>query len=230
MPLWCLPCQINSFAVKVRKSCELDKELSKLGYQVVRVNPKGTWELNADISQYSVSQTIHQVDEIIANNPNKQVIIIGHSLGGHITLIVAAKHPSISAAVSIMGPSCFVFPNNYQKRVVEWKKKGLKPSTRSLPKNSLQTRKFKLPYSFVEDAIKYDTIKIIKNITKPVLFIVSQTDTHFRPSHIQKQYNLANQPKKFVVKDVGHNYRLNPAEIKIINQEIITFLNEQNLS
>ncbi|EKD43703.1 MAG: hypothetical protein ACD_72C00167G0001 [uncultured bacterium] len=89
---------------------------------------------------------------------------------------------------------------------------------------------FKVPYSFIEDALNYNVLKVIKQITKPILFIAGEKD-ETAPLHLVQQiYDQANQPKKFVViKNIGHDYRLNPEEIKLVNQQVIKFLSEQSL-
>jgi len=209
---------------------ELDKELTRLGYEVVRVNPTGTWEPNADFNQYSMSHILGQVNDIVSQHPNHTIIAAGHSLGGMMSMLSAINNHSVSAAISIMGPSSFVRPEKYQERVVEWKKLPYKTSTRDLPENPQKTRKLKIPYSFVEDSLQYNVADTINSITKPLLFIAGEKDALISTDHIKSIYKRANQPKALIIiKGIGHDYRKHPDEIKLVNKQVITFLHDQHL-
>lgn len=209
---------------------KLDQDLTRLGYEVVRITPTGTWELNADISQYSITQTLKDVEAIISQHSDKQIIIGGHSLGGQISLLFTAKHPFVAATISIMGASSFIRPENYQDRVIEWKKLPYKSIIRDLPEDSTKNREFKLPYSFVKDTLKHNVLNVIKNVIQPTLFVVGEKDILVTPTHTQQIYTQANQPKKLVIiKNIDHEYRHRPKEIKLVNQEVVNFLKDQGL-
>lgn len=215
---------------------QLGKDLSKLGFTVVRFNPTGTWDSGGNMEEYSVSQYLKDiqcvVDQMVLKNnrPFKEIIVLGHSLGAMVSILYGVRNDRVSVVVAIMPPQTFVRPENFQDRVVNWKTEGFKVSTRDLPGNRSKTVEYKIPFSFVEDAMRYDALRAVSDLHKPLLLLVGDLDDLISPKHVKEIYKQANGPKKFIVlKGMGHDYRLNDEEIPIVNRHIIDFLKEHGL-
>lgn len=214
----------------------LAEDLTRLGFTSVRFNPTGTWESEGKIEEYSISQFLKDVEAVvdfmIEQNGKlfKKVVVLGHSLGALMSILYGAKDDQVSGVVAIMPPQSFVRPDNFQDRVVKWKKEGVKMSTRDLPEDRNKFREYPVPFSFVEDAMKYDSLKVVGQMKKPLLLMAGELDDLVTPDHVREIYEAASEPKKLVIlKGIGHDYRLNDDEIPVVNQNIIEFLKESDL-
>lgn len=203
---------------------ELGKELVFLGYTVVRFDPTGTWESEGDISEYLTSQylkDIKSVLEYMLKEKNYTSILLGgHSRGGMVTLLYAAMDPRISVVLAIM-PSQGQY---VRKDKGEWEKVGFKVSGRDIP-GSNEEKIFKLPYQHIIDRNKFDVFKTVKDINVPIIFVAAELDKMCPPEEVKSLYDQANEPKKFILmKNIGHDYRKNLSEIKLVDDEIINCL------
>jgi pimeloyl-ACP methyl ester carboxylesterase len=219
-----------------RGIAQLAEDVTELGFTSVRFDPTGTWESEGKIEEYSISQYLKDVEAVVDfmikqnGKPFKAMVILGHSLGALMSILYGAKDEKVSGVVSIMPPQSFVRPDNFKDRVIKWKKDGEKVSTRDLPEDRNTFRKYPVPFSFVEDAMKYDSLKVVGKIKKPLLLMAGELDDLITPDHVREIFEAANEPKKLVIlKGIGHDYRLNDEEIPVVNQPIMEFLKENNL-
>lgn len=206
---------------------DLDFRLQNLGYQTARINPAGVWGAAENISKYSISRCLRDVDdEIKKHGQSDEIILLGHSLGGMVAMLYAASHENIKTVVAIMSPSVYSRGENEEK-VAKWQEEGFRTSVRDLP-NEDGTKKFQVPFSFIEDAKKYDVAKSISNFRRSLLLIAGEKDDVVSFDQIQSAYENANEPKKLIIiEGIGHDYRHNQDEIKIVNDKIMDYI--QNL-
>jgi len=98
----------------------LGNDLAKYGYVVIRFDATGTWGSSGNVDDYSVTQRLKDLDEVLAYAQRefrpKKVLLMGHSMGGMIALLYAARHNTIDGVTAIMAPYAFVRPNNAEKR------------------------------------------------------------------------------------------------------------------
>jgi pimeloyl-ACP methyl ester carboxylesterase len=200
---------------------ELAKELTLLGYDVIRFDPIGTWESEGSMQDYCPSQyleDIHCVKEhMLAQAKYEHILLGGHSMGGRMALLYAPTDKAISIVIGIM---C-----GYKKSFSgseEWKKTGVQVNLRDLPHNKNEKRQYNVPYSFLEDSSPYNALDTIKQLTIPIMLIAGEEDTVCLPDVTRTIFEEANEPKQFVLlPGIGHDYRHNPAEIKQVNSAII---------
>lgn len=202
---------------------ELGKFLAEKNYLGVSFNPTGTWKNTENTGKYSISQYLLDIDEAILTAKEKfkqdfsEIIILGHSLGGKVALIYASRNKNIKMVVGIMPPN--------QQDWSKWKDNGLRVSVRNQPKNIIKLVSFKIPFSFVEDSLKYDLIEALSKIDCPILFIAGELDDVVLPEIVESIYQKAKEPKKYIlIKGIGHNYRLFKDQIKKVNDEIGKFI------
>lgn len=203
---------------------DLANRLAKLGYTSVRFDPSGIWESEGPISEYLTSQYLEDaksvLEHLLAEGGYTRVLLGGHSRGGQVSLLYAARDPRITEVLGIM-PSHK--PVEGQRRA-EWEEAGVKESDRDIP-NSTERRNFAVPFQHVLDRDQFDTLSDVKNIHVPVYLFAGELDELVPLEEVQKLYDAANEPKKYVVlKGVGHDYRLNPVEVQKVNEEIISTL------
>ncbi|OGE87731.1 MAG: hypothetical protein A3J07_03390 [Candidatus Doudnabacteria bacterium RIFCSPLOWO2_02_FULL_49_13] len=194
----------------------LANDLAAKGYTVVRFDPTGTWESEGSISDYTTTQYLNDIRSVknymLANGTYNFLLAGGHSMGGRMSLLYAESDPDISKVLAIMSSNKKTLRNN---RAVE-------VNNRDIPGNPTQNKQYSVPLSFFEDSSKYDTLDKIKGLHIPILLIAGEKDTICPPETIQKIFDEANEPKKFIlVRGVGHDYRRNLDEVKKVNQIIL---------
>jgi pimeloyl-ACP methyl ester carboxylesterase len=202
----------------------LGKFLATKDYLSVIFDPAGTWESGNDMKIYSMSQYLSDIDDVvnyakdIFKKDFEEIIIIGHSLGGRIALIYAARNENISKAIGLMASN--ISP-------IKWNKREERLSKRDYPGNKDMMIQFKVPFSFVEDAMKYDLLSEVSKINVPILLIAGENDEPERIESLKSIYEQANDLTKFVLmKGFGHNYRDNKDQMKKMNEEIWQFISD----
>ncbi len=133
--------------------------------------------------------------------------LVGHSLGGISTALYAEQHPEeimglapISSVISGALSQEAHRPEDDDK----WKQTGWQTRmSRSKPGVELR-----LPWSHMEDRLKYDLLKDAKKLTMPVLLIVGEIDEGTPPRHQQKLFDvLPGEKELHVISGAGHSYR-----------------------
>lgn len=196
----------------------LAEMLSERGYVAVRLDPTGTWESSGEIADYNTTQYLEDIKTVIdyMNTDSKytHILLGGHSRGGRMSVLYAARDPKISLVLGIMPSSS---PIEVEKRE-EWKRTGIKISKRDLPDDPENYREFHLPFSHALDLDKYDTLSEAAKIKVPVILITGELDEVVLPEEVQILFNAIGGKKKFVnIPNIGHDYRRKEEEIKVVN-------------
>jgi len=207
---------------------ELAKMLAGAGYTAVCFDPTGTWESGGSIGDYTTTQYLADIqtviDYMLSQYDFENVLIGGHSRGGFMSMLSAARDPRISTVVSMMGSTSGHIHTDEQKRIA-WEHDGISISKRDLPNNKDESREYRVPFSHQNDREQYDVLSDLSKIHVPILFIAGEKDTLVTPKSVNSAYNLANEPKQYaLMKDMGHDYRLNADEIAAVNARISKFL------
>jgi len=62
----------------------------------------------------------------------------------------------------------------------------------------------------------------VKKVHVPIILIAGELDKLVLPEHLKLIFENANEPKKFIViPKIGHDYRHNLNEVKIVNEEVL---------
>lgn len=213
-----------------RHLIELGKDLASEGYTAIRFDPTGTWGSGDSITQYSISQYLEDIRSIIdfafEEESHRDVFVMGHSIGGMLSILYTARDSLVTKVVSIMSPYTYVRPNREDERGEgsEWAKTGFHRSKRDVP-DSDEIKEFDTPYSFVVDSRKYNAADEVSKLHMPLLLIAGENDDHVPLECMKIIYDRANEPKKLVImKGMDHDYRHHPKYIMLVNAEIIKFL------
>lgn len=209
----------------------LSETLEKQGYTVVRFEPTGTWESEGDISDYTTSQYLEDIknvlDYMLSQASYKQILLGGHSRGGQVSILYAARDSRISIVLGIMPSSGG--PMERQRRK-EWERQGVNISQRDLPDDKNKKKEFCVPFGHVLDQELYNAVVDVKKIKAPIILIAGELDDLVPPDDVKEIFDNANEPKKFfVIPNIGHNYRFNDSEVKIVNEKILEQLSLINL-
>lgn len=211
----------------------LAEELGRNGYTTVRFDPTGTWDSDGDISNYNHSQYLNDIksiiDDMLSRKNYSKIIVGGHSRGGQIAILYAARDPRVGLVFGIMPSigSTKKQSNPIKKQIIsDWEKSGVRLIQRDVPGNKQQTKQFRLPFENTLDADKYDVIADVRKIKVPIILAAGELDKVVTPTHVKEIFANANEPKKFILlKNIGHDYRHNDNEINFVNEKIIETLN-----
>lgn len=205
----------------------LANSLTKEGYTVVRFDFLGTWESDGAIDDYSIQQQLSDIKTVLEFMLQKEsfahVLLGGHSRGGTVSILYAAVDPRVSAVLAIMSPFA-LFRTVTSENLAKWKEKGFKISKRDVP-NSSKMREFRLPYSNMEEANRFNVLDYVGKLHVPVFLVTGERDDVVLPEEVKRIYETANEPKHFLsIKGIDHDYRHNDAEIEMVDKEILTLL------
>jgi alpha-beta hydrolase superfamily lysophospholipase len=160
---------------------------------------------------------------MLATGTYEHILVGGHSLGGVIALLYAARDARINAVVNIMGST--TFPRKYDAATVDaWKTSGSYTTTRDIP-NTSEHRTFVIPYAFVIDRLQYHVLEDIGAVHASLLLVASECDQMVPSEELATIYEHANQPKLLItIPGIGHDYRHHPDEVALVNEQILAGL------
>jgi esterase/lipase len=83
----------------------------------------------------------------------------------------------------------------------------------------------RVPFSFIEDARKYNALNYIQSVHAPVLFVVGEKDGNVPMSTTRRLYKSANVPKFWhEIGGMEHKYQYQPSKLKEVNELILGFV------
>lgn len=208
---------------------ELSKILGKRGYAVARFDPLGTWESEGAMDDYTMAHYIEAITAVknfmLKNGNYKTIVLGGHSRGGRMSIIYAATHPDISYVIAIM-PSV-----GRDKTKTDDEDARTKRSTRDLPNDKSQKKRYDVPSAIVLDGLRYNALEHIAHVKAPILFIAGEKDTVVPVEEVRDIYNKAVSSKELrIIPNIGHDYRHSLEEVLLVNQEIGHWLDAQRIT
>jgi pimeloyl-ACP methyl ester carboxylesterase len=146
-------------------------------------------------------------------------------LGGVSTALYAENHPEEVKAVAptstVVSGKLSLETEKHQKISQEWKKTGWR-ETASLSKAGLIKR---LPWSHIEDRLKFDLLEKADQLTMPVLLIVGSEDDGTPLEHQQILFDaIPTKEKELHIIDGAHHTFREPEHLKEIKQIIKTWI------
>ena len=191
------------------------------GFLALSFDPPGTWESPGSIEIYTITNYIKAVNELIAYFGNRPTVLMGHSRGGTIAMLVGASNKNATHIISVMS---YPGPSNIDE---DTKQNGFHESQRDMPFDKNQERKvFRLPLSYFEDGLLYDASNDLKKSDKPKLFILGTKDDVVKPEHVREAYAMSAKPKTLYELNSDHDYRHHKNLIDEVNEVVGEFLDE----
>lgn len=186
---------------------------SDFNYTVVRFDTTNTFgESYGSYEDATVTNYYEDLEDVIqwAKSQNwyqEPFCLAGHSLGGICTALYAQKFPDkikgiapISTVVS--GKLSSQSPKR-EARIKEWRETGWREEMSADGK-----RAKRLPWSHMEDRMKYDLLKNVDKLTMPVLLIVGDQDTSTPPEHQQMLFDkLTGEKEIHILEDAPHTFK-----------------------
>lgn len=141
-----------------------------------RLKLKGIASLGFDASGFGESEGTLEKDYRFSNYINdtesiykwlkkqtyidiKRIGVCGQSLGAVQTIFFTAHHPEIKAVCAISPPDRIGTKDRLGQIASQWKKQGY------IKELSSKYGTVKIPYAYLEDAKKYNFIKVVKNLS-----------------------------------------------------------------
>ena len=196
-----------------------EKQLIELGYTVERLDTCGLWE-NGDVSNYSITNFLKQIKNRIyfyKNQNPEDILLLGHSNGAFASIIAGSKFSEVTKIIALCPPPDWVGTE------VKWEN-GFRFSKRDLPDKPNKYREFKIPFSFLEDALQYSAVEEVKKICKPLMILICLEDQSVASEKTEKIIAAANNPHAVRLKGVVHNFRNSEEQINLVTEEIVKFL------
>jgi pimeloyl-ACP methyl ester carboxylesterase len=195
--------------------------LAAKGYYALSFDPPGSWESPGGIEQYTTTNILKAVNEIIEHFGNRPTVVLGHSRGGSNAMLIGTANPHVTHFVAIMSSVEATTVN------VPADKDGFSLETRDLPPGTSRTterKTYTLPYPYFEDQRQYSALEALKTCTKPKLFFYGTQDVLVSKEEVEKAYWASAEPKQIHALDTEHDYRLHPDMIDEVNRTIGGFL------
>lgn len=197
-----------------------EKGLMDLGYKVERIDSCNLWK-TGDANNYTLSNILKQLKERVDYFRNKnaeEILLVGHSMGALTVIIAGSRFKEVSRIVSLCPPS------DRKRSAHKWSKGKARISKRDFPDNPNKFREFAIPYSYLEDALKYSAVDEVKTIRKPLMVFIALEDTVVPPSETEIIVKNANNPHVIRQPGMGHDFRHSKKQCKIVMSHIEKFL------
>lgn len=206
---------------------ELAKTLAKNGFVAIRFDCSGLGESGGIFEKdYSMSNYLKDIKSVYDYlrklkfvNKNK-IGIAGHSMGGMLSIIFASQYPEVSVCVAISPPTMMIMVNWIKLVIEEWRRVGW-----IFEVLSRDGSRIKIPFSFIQDANKFNVLNFVQKIHSPFLLVLGLADDAVSPNNSRKIFKIANEPKELLeLAGVGYDYKNHPEFIKIVNEKMLNFL------
>lgn len=194
---------------------DLEKMLMSNGHSVIKI----AWpHFPNELDKYSMTSTIAYAREILGNIAKEDFIILGFSMGGIIATFLAAEFNPKKLGL-IVSPYQAGTDDDLAGKYKEWKDLGYRVLT---------TKKFgdlKIPFSFIEDARKYNALNVIPEVSCPKLFVVGEKDDKVSLNASKKLFEKATEVKEWHrIPGMEHIYQYQPVILKRVNEIITNFI------
>ena len=183
------------------------------GFTVIRFDTTNTFgESGGKYEDATITSSYEDLEDVIKWSKTQDwyegpFVLAGHSLGGICTALYAENYPKevkALAPISTVVSGKLSFEAHGKEEIDEWKKTGWQVSE-SKSKPGIIKR---LPWSHMEDSLKYNHLENVGNLTMPVLLIVGENDESTPPEHQKILYEaLKGEKELHIIKDAAHTFR-----------------------
>lgn len=195
---------------------DLEEQLIAKGHKVIKI----AWPyLPKDLNKYNFTNTINYASKVISKLGNDEISLLGFSMGGIIATKLATLFPTKKLCL-IVSPYQAGSEDDLAGKYKDWKKSGYRII------NSSKYGELKIPFSFIEDAQKYNALELIPKLNCPKLFIVAEKDSKVSNTASKKLYKAAKEPKEWIqIADMEHKYQYQSQEmLDKVNKKILDFI------
>jgi uncharacterized protein len=208
---------------------ELADELTRNGFVAVRFDCSGSGESGGTFEKdYLMSNYLEDIESVYDHVrktkfvDKDKIAIVGHSMGGLLSIVFASQNPKIKACIAVSSPSIMITANWIKGAIDEWQRLGW-----FYKKISRDNSNVKIPFSFITDSNRFNAIKFAQKLHCPFLTVLGLSDSVVNPGDSRKIFLTANEPKELAeIAGVGHDYKKDSQLIRKVNEKILVFLNK----
>lgn len=192
------------------------KAFRKSNYTVVTFDTTNSiGESDGKFEDATITSYYQDLEDVIAwvkKEPwyKRPFVLSGHSLGGFSTAFYAENYPKSVDALAPISPvvsgklSLEAHKLYEPKETKKWEKTGWQIKKSNSKPGVIK----KLPWSHIEDRLKYSLLENIDKLTMPILLIVGEKDTSTPANHVQFLYKeIPGKEKEIhIIKDAPHTF------------------------
>lgn len=198
------------------------------GYTVIRFDTTNTLgESDGDFKNATVTNYYEDLEDVISWAKSQKwyqepFCLAGHSLGGMCTSLFAEKYPE---KVKGLAPISTTISGKLSlearpEKIREWKRTGYLIEE-SMSKPGVIK---KLPWSHMEDRLKYDILNEAEKLTMPILLITGEKDESAPPEYQKILYDkLPGKKELHIIKGAPHTFR-EESQLKEIKEIFLNWI------
>lgn len=152
-------------------------------------------------------------------------VLAGHSLGGSAAIFYTQNHPQevkllIPFSPVIQGQDFYdSMAKTLKEKFTEWQNGGYYER-----KSGTTGKIIKVPFTFIENILKFDAYKLISKLTCPTVFINGDEDTYTLLSKTRAFYEELTGPKDLKIISGGNHIIHQPQHIEQLRKYIIEII------
>lgn len=213
------------------KNTPILKTISKIfnskGYTTLRFDTRNTYGKSEGTFEDATITSYHEDLEDIINWAKKQnwykepFVLVGHSIGGSCSGLVAENSPSKVKALALISSvvSGELSSENYPLPLLDnWEKQGFFEWN-----DGKRTKRLK--WNFILDSGNYNLLKRADSLTMPTLIISGENDTDTPTRHHKLLYDKLPGPKEIRIIKNGEHDLDKPENLKEIEDHIKNWIN-----
>ena len=199
-----------------------------LTHKVITLDLPGFGKSPLPTSAFSIMDIAEMVHSFLEDNDLLDCIVIGHSLGGYVTLALAERHPEDLKGFGLLHSTSLSDDEekiNGRNKTVEFvKKRGIEVFAESFVSQLFYVKNrsrleneinevTKVAASTNQDTMvnymeamrdRPDRSNVLKTFNQPILFIAGDQDSSAPIDKSRLQYEMIKRPSITELKDVGH--------------------------
>ncbi len=192
--------------------------------------------------EVSIDQMAESIKAIIDKEQLEKVVIIGHSMGGYVTLAFAEKYANLLAGFGLFHSICFAddeAKKESRRKVADFvKSNGSAPFVKELYGKLFSSEFAQDNRPLIDELVNYasgfsadgignaslamskrpDRSQVLKETKNPVLFIVGRHDQTFP---FEKSMQMVHLPQAASIHVLDHSAHMGMIEEKEISQQIV---------
>ncbi len=182
------------------------------GYTTVRFDTTNTLgESEGRMEEATITNYFEDLEDVLSWTQSQDwyqepFCLAGHSLGSNCIALYAENHPEKVKALAPIstGISGKLSLEAHAENIEEWKRTGWH-THKSKSKPGVI---YRLPWSYMEDRLKYDLLEKVDRLTMPVLLIVGEDDKPTPVKHQKILYDrLPGRKELHIIKGSAHTFR-----------------------
>lgn len=200
-------------------------------YTVVRFDTTNTFgESGGKYEDATVTNYYEDLEDVIIWAKKQPWFIqpfclAAHNLGSLCILLYAEKHPEeikgLAPTSTVISGKLSLETEKYKENADEWKNTGWKIEKSTTSPNRIK----RLPWSHMEDRLKYDILPEANKLTMPILMIVGENDDSTPYEHQRILFEkLPGKKEIHIIKDAVHDFT-GPIQLGEVKQIFLKWIN-----